>query len=111
MTPPLPPDVPYWQLLSVLFSSVPLEQALAMTLYDAAFELQRTGARSMKVAGDLATGTVTNLKKHALLGTIGGPTFEAELETARGKGQVRFLLTRSGLELRGLLDVPKAQRN
>jgi hypothetical protein len=34
-----------------------------------------------------------------LLGTIGGPAFEAQLETERGAGKVRFLLTRDGLEL------------
>lgn len=105
------PNVPYWQLLSVLFSSFPLSQSLAMTLYEAAFELHRTDAGAMPVGGDTVSGTVKNLRKHALLGTIGGPTFEAELETERGKGQVRFLLTRTGLELRGLHDVPRALRN
>ncbi len=102
---------PYWQLISVLFSTFPLSSALAMTLYEAAFELQRTDAGAKKVAGDLLSGTVRNLKQHAVIGTIAGPTFEAEVETAEGKGTVRFLLTRQGLEARGLLDVPKELRN
>ena len=100
---------PYWQLLSVLFSSFPLTPSLAMTLYEAAFELHSNDKASKNVAGDVLSGTVRNLRKHALLGSIGGPTFEADVETDRGKGTVRFLLTREGLESRG--HVPKHLRN
>ena len=92
---------PYWVLLSVLFSSQPLTPALAMTLHEAALRLHQRDASEGPVAGDLVSGTVRNLKKHVLLGTIGGPAFEAEIETARGKGQVRFLLTKEGLEALG----------
>lgn len=92
---------PYWRLLSVLFSTQPLTPALALTLHEAALQLYRTEASEGPVAGDLVSGRVRNLKKHVLLGTIGGPAFEADIETARGKGQVRFLLTREGLEALG----------
>src|SRR5689334_9232391 len=100
---------PYWQLLSVLFASFPLTPALAMTLYEAAFDLHARDGKATKVAGDVLSGTVRNLRKHALIGTIGGPTFEAEVETDRGKGTVRFLLTKEGLEARG--NVPKHLQN
>jgi hypothetical protein len=90
---------PYWLLISVLFSSVPLTPALAMTLHEAAFDLYRRGARAGRVSGDLVTGRVRNLRKEMLLGTIAGPAFEADLETERGPGKVRFLLTRQGLDL------------
>ena len=92
---------PYWMLLSVLFSSQPLTPALAMTLHQAALELYRTGASVSPIDGDLITGKVTNLRKDALIGSIAGPTFEAEIETERGAGVVRFLLTRQGLEAQG----------
>jgi hypothetical protein len=95
----------------VLFSTFPMTPALAATLYEAAFELHTTDAGSKRVAGDALSGTVRNLRKHALIGVIGGPTFEAEVETERGKGTVRFLLTRQGLESRGVVDVPKEMRN
>ncbi len=90
---------PYWVLISVLFSSVPLTPALAMTLHQAAYGLHLSDGSRSEIAGDTAHGWVRNLKKEALLGTIGGPVFEAEIETERGKGRVRFLLTRQGLEL------------
>jgi hypothetical protein len=93
--------LPYWQLLSVLFSSFPLTPSLAMTLYEAAFELHAKDQASMPVAGDVVSGTVRNLRKHAMLGAIGGPTFEAEVETDRGRGTVRFLLTSERLAARG----------
>ena len=98
---------PYWTLISVLFSSVPLQPNLAMALYHVAYELHRASAGEGEVSSDLAQGRVVNTRKEALVGTIGGPVFEAELETARGRAQVRFLLTRSGLELR---DGPPAPR-
>lgn len=94
---------PYWVLISVLFSSQPLSPAVAMTLHEAALRLHRSERTEGKVAGDLLSGTVRNLKQFAQLGTIGGPVFEADIETERGSGQVRFLLTREGLEALGEL--------
>ena len=90
---------PYWVLISVLFSSQPLTPPLAMTLHQAALELYRTDGTVSEVAGDLISGKVRNLRKNVLLGHIAGPAFEAEIETERGAGMVRFLLTRQGLEL------------
>lgn len=90
---------PYWLLISVLFSSQPLSPSLAMTLHQAAYALYRRNDSVGEVAGDLLSGKVRNLKKDVLLGTIGGPAFEAEIETEKGSGVVRFLLTREGLEL------------
>ena len=92
-------ETPYWHLMSVLFSSLPLTPALAMTLHQAAYDLYRRNGGAAPVAGDALSGRVTNLRKDMLLGTIAGPAFEARIETERGKGTVRFLLTRQGLEL------------
>ncbi|PTL81955.1 hypothetical protein [Vitiosangium sp. GDMCC 1.1324] len=90
---------PYWVLISVLFSSQPLSPTLAMTLHQAAFDLYRRGESVQPVAGDLLTGKVHNLRKDVQMGSISGPAFEAEIETERGSGVVRFLLTRQGLEM------------
>jgi hypothetical protein len=91
-----------WTLISVLFSTVPLEPSLAATLHQTALELYRTDGAVQQVAGDVVTGRVVNLRKTLQLGAITGPAFEATLETARGSGKVRYLLTRQGLELVGL---------
>ena len=69
-----------------------------MCLHQAAYEMYRNGGSIAPVAGDILSGSVHNLRQEALLGTIGGPVFEAEVETERGKGTVRFLLTRDGLQ-------------
>jgi hypothetical protein len=98
---------PYWVLISVLFSSQPLTPPLAMTLHQAALELYRNDGSVSDVAEDLITGRVRNLRKDVLLGDIAGPAFEAEIETERGSGMVRFLLTRQGLEL---MDAQKKTR-
>ena len=101
------PSPPYWQLISILFSSQPLTPALALCLHQAAFELYRTDGNVGPVAGDLVSGKVRNLKKDVVLGSISGPAFEAEIETERGSGQVRFLLTRQGLEWMSQGDAPR----
>jgi len=93
------PQPPYWLLISVLFSSLPLTPVLAMTLHEAAYALYRRNGSVGPVEGDIVTGKVENLRKDMLLGTISGPAFEARIETERGPGRVRFLLTRQGLEL------------
>lgn len=90
---------PYWVLISVLFSSQPLTPALAMCLHQAALDLYKSDGSVGQVAGDFVSGKVHNLKKDAVLGSISGPVFEAEIETERGSGMVRFLLTRQALEM------------
>jgi len=102
-------DPPYWVLISVLSSSQPLTPALAMCLHQAAYQLYRKDGMAEKVAGDFISGTVRNLRQDVVLGSISGPAFEAEIETERGAGLVRFLLTRQGLELisRGQEPVPE----
>lgn len=89
---------PYWQLISVLFSSVPLTSELAMSLYQVAVELQRGGQPRGEVMLERAEGQVRNLGRSFALGAIAGPGFEADLETERGVGRVRFLVTRQGLD-------------
>jgi hypothetical protein len=90
---------PYWLLIAVLQSTVPLEGPLAMRLYHAAMELQREEGDRSSLTGDLAMGEVRRLGRDLLIGSIGGPGFEAELDTPRGSGRVRFILTRQGLGL------------
>jgi len=98
----MPPEqIPYWILISVLFSSLPLTPALATRLHQAALDLYRKDETVAPIVGDLAQGEVRSLGKDLILGTVGGPAFEADLETERGHGVVRFLLTRQGLELTG----------
>lgn len=91
-----------WTLISVLLSTVPLTPVLAATLHQAAMDLYARDEGSGPVAGDLVSGRVTNLKKTMQLGAITGPAFEARLETERGSGTVRYLLTREGLEASGV---------
>ena len=91
-----------WTLISVLFSNIPLEPVLAATLQQTALELYRSGGAMQQVAGDALSGRVVSLGKTLQLGAISGPAFEATLETARGAGKVRYLLTSQGLELEGL---------
>lgn len=70
-----------------------------MTLHHAAFELYERDDARQDILGDMVSGHVRNLRKEVLLGTIGGPAFEAKIETEKGAGTVRFLLTRQGLEM------------
>ncbi len=100
------PAASRWTLISVLFSSVTLSASLAATLHEAALELYRRDEPTGPVAGELVTGRVVNLRKTFQIGSISGPGFEARLETERGSGMVRYLLTRQGLELSGIHEPP-----
>ncbi len=90
---------PAWNLISVLFSTLPLTQALATSLYEVASGLHASGEASGELYQDQVEGKVRNLHKSFALGAIAGPGFEADLETPAGKGRVRFLVTRQGLDL------------
>ncbi len=99
-----------WTLISVLLSTIPLEASLAATLHQAALDLYRRDAGVQPVAGDVVSGRVVNLRKTLQLGAISGPAFEATLDTARGSGVVRYLLTTQGLEHEGLPGKPRPGR-
>jgi hypothetical protein len=105
-------EVPYWVLMSVLFSSFPMTQSLASALHGVAVQLYSADATSGLVDHQLARGTVRNQRSEAVIGTVTGPVFEAQLETERGKGMVRFLLTREGLSLLGATaNTPRGMMN
>jgi len=95
---PMREKQPYWYLISVLFSTVPLTPSLAMSLYEVARALHKSGEVAGEVMEGGAEGRVKNLQKSFALGAISGPGFEAELDLPKGKGKVRFLLTKEGLE-------------
>ena len=96
-------EVPYWRLISILWSSFPLTVDIARRLHGAAYDLYRTdnGVRDLDDDDAVLSGEVRNLKQTMALGSLVGPAFEAHVETARGKGTVRFLLTHEGMELFG----------
>ena len=96
---PMAEKPPYWYLISVLASTVPLEPALAMSLYEVAFSLHRSGEGHGEVLQERMEGRVTNLHRSFALGSIAGPGFEADVEMPAGRGKVRFLLTREGLDV------------
>jgi hypothetical protein len=90
--------VPYWRLIAVLFSSLPLSPPLAMRLYRAAVELHQTRDEVHRLTGDLAMGEVRRLQGTQVMGSVTGPGFEADVDTPEGKGRVRFIVTPQGLE-------------
>ena len=85
-------------LIAVLRSSIPLDAPLAMRLYHSAIKLERNQDSVEKLSGDLAMGEVRRLGETIALGAITGPGFEAAVDTPRGSGVVRFVVTRRGLD-------------
>lgn len=102
-------SVPTWRLIAVLQSTLTLAPALALRLYRAAAALHSERRELEHLAGDLGTGKVSNLRRELVLGTFVGPGFLAELDTPDGKGLVRFLLTREGVELAGASETEPAR--
>jgi len=98
---------PYWMLIAVLFSTMPLAEALSMRLYRAALALEREGRGVEKLSGDLALGEVRRLGKTMALGSLVGPAFEAELDTPAGNGKVRFIVTEQALRHEGIGGEPR----
>ena len=89
---------PYWALIAALFSSFSLTESLAMSLYYAGCDLYERNQEAGEVAGDLLSGKLRRLQEHAMLGNFSGPAYEARIDTERGPGVVRFLITREGLQ-------------
>src|SRR5215467_11230798 len=89
---------PYWALIAALFSSISLTESLAMSLYYAGCDLYERNQEAGEVAGDLLSGKLRRLKEHVVFGNFSGPAYEARIDTERGPGVVRFLITREGLQ-------------
>jgi hypothetical protein len=93
-------DDGHWRLIAVLQSTVFLPARLGVMLYRVAVKLQRFGEESEALSDpEVAVGVVRRLKRELLIGTFGGPGFEAELITPGGSGLVRFIVTREGLDV------------
>lgn len=92
------PAPPYWLLIAVLSSNLPLRPEISLRLYQAAHRLYHSRENVERIAGDLLSGKVVRLHKDLALGSVTGPAFEAEISTELGEGRVSFLLTRQGLE-------------
>lgn len=103
-------DAPDFTLLSILFSTQPLTPSLSMCLYEAALELHASGEGGKQVLGDVIQGVVRNLHREVAVGAIAGPLFEADVETERGAGKVRFLLTQQALAAHGRAPEPRPRR-
>ena len=86
-------------LVSILQSQRPLSQELVATLVEVAFMLHQTGQAVGLVDVAHAQGKVFNKNREVLLGTLGGPLFEATLQLPEGDNKVLFFLTRSGCTL------------
>jgi hypothetical protein len=95
-------------LIAVLFSTIALSEALSIRLYRAAIDLEREGRGVEKLVGELAMGEVRRLGKVEALGSLVGPTFEAELDTTAGSGRVRFIVTEQALRHEGVGEAPPA---
>lgn len=93
------PKVPYWLLIAVLASNLPLRPEVTMRLFQAAYRLHKRDENLERLHGDLLTGKVVRLGRDMVLGSVSGPAFEAEISTPQGEGRVNFLLTRQGLEI------------
>ena len=93
-----PDPAPYWLLIAVLSSNLPLRPEISLRLYQAAHRLYHSRENVERIAGDLLSGKVVRLHKDLALGSVTGPAFEAEISTELGEGRVSFLLTRQGLE-------------
>lgn len=88
-----------WRLIAVLQSTLWLPPVLGLRLYRTAVSLHRTDSDAEELTDEtVARGVVRRLGRELLLGTFGGPGFEAELETPHGKGFVRFIVTQEGLD-------------
>ncbi len=90
----------HWLLIAVLFSTIPLSEALARYLHEVAYDMHKQDIAFSPLAGDNIQGRLTNLRKSAVLGSVVGPAFEAEIDTENGTGSVHFLLTKQGIALR-----------
>lgn len=93
-------ETPYWLLISVLASTMRLSEEASLSLYDAACEMVAAKQEHAEIRSGAVTGTIQNLGKEAVVGTLSGLLFEADVIAAGTSGHVRFLVTRQGLAVR-----------
>ena len=79
-------------LACFVMSGVPLNDAISNILMFAGRKMIEAGKNRQKIKSPVCEGVLRTEFGRALLGTLSGITFEAEIESDRGKTKVRFLL-------------------
>lgn len=64
------PKVPYWLLIAVLASNLPLRPEVTMRLFQAAYRLHKRDENLERLHGDLLTGKVVRLGRDMVLGSV-----------------------------------------
>ena len=90
-------DTPTWLLVCILASTVRLSEAASLSLYDAACEMLGAKQEHAELRSNAVTGIIRDLDKSAVLGSLSGRVFEADVIADGTSGHVRFLVTRQGL--------------
>lgn len=93
-------DRPYWLLIAVLASSIPLSEDASLSLYDAACQMLEAGEGQAELRSRGVSGSIRNVGSDVVVGTLGGPLFEADVIAGGSSGHVRFLVTHQGMALR-----------
>jgi hypothetical protein len=93
-------ETPGWLLICVLASTVRLSEEASLSLYDAACEMLEAKQERAELRSGALTGHLRNVGKEAVVGTLSGLLFEADVIAGGTSGHVRFLVTRQGLAAR-----------
>ena len=81
-----------WSNFVCLVASVYLDDEERDALSDVALTMATKNRAAQKVKTSRMEGRVTTRFDHAVLGGISGMVFEAEVETDRGRGKVRYIM-------------------
>lgn len=104
-------ETPSWLLVAVLASSIRLSDDASLSLYDAACEMLEAKEEEAELRSPVVTGSIRNLGSDVVVGTLGGPLFEADVISEGTSGHVRFLVTRQGLALHEESRLPRQPLN
>ncbi len=82
----------HWQRFFVLRAEVCVTPSIAERLMLNACEMARQYKAARRVKTDEMDGRITTQFAHTCIGSVSGQLFEADVETERGSGKVRFIV-------------------
>ena len=80
------------RIYCLMVSGIPLDDMILGVLLRAARDMLRNGAERLAIRTDDAEGIVETRVHTAVLGSLAGVVFQAEIETDAGKTKTRFIV-------------------
>lgn len=88
-----------YKIYCLMGSGIPVDDEIRSMLFHVSRNMLKTGKEKVKIKNDSLEGLVTTDFEIGCLGCVAGVMFNAEIDTDKGSGKVRFITNTDSAEI------------